>query len=80
MNFKSFSAFGNIVTKPLTVADIIAPIQTAVSKLNEVIVQRTNSTDNAKQQVQVLELRIAEDLAEINNAKSVQEKLQNLMI
>lgn len=50
MNLKSFSfsAFGPVVNKQLTVADIIAPIQNAVSQLDTVIDQRAESIGTAK--------------------------------
>ena len=81
MNLKSFSfsAFGPVTTKQLTVADIIAPIQSAVSKLNDVIEQRSSSIDTAKAQVAALEQQVQADTAEIASAKSVQEKLKNLL-
>lgn len=75
----SFSAFGPVAPKQLTVADIIAPIQNAVSQLDTVIDQRAGSIDVAKAQVVTLEQQIVTDTAEIASAKSVQEKLKNLL-
>ena len=75
----SFSAFGPVAAKQLTVADIIAPIQNAVSQLDTVIDQRAGSIGVAKAQVATLEQQIVTYTAEIASAKSVQEKLKNLL-
>lgn len=79
MKLNPFSAFGPVATKQLTVADIIAPIQNAVSQLDTVIDQRAGSIGVAKAQVATLEQQIVTDTAEITSAKSVQEKLKNLL-
>lgn len=79
MKLNPFSAFGPVATKQLTVADIIAPIQNAVSQLDTVIDQRAGSIGVAKAQVATLEQQIVADTAEIASAKSVQEKLKNLL-
>jgi hypothetical protein len=81
MKLKSFafSAFSPVTTKQLTVADIIAPIQSAVTQLNTVIDQRADSIGAAKAQVASLQQQVVTDTAEIASAKSVQEKLKNLL-
>lgn len=79
MKYTLFSAFGPVTPKKLTVADIIAPIQNAVSQLDSVIDQRASSIGAAKAQVAALEKQILDDTSEIASANSVKEKLKNLL-
>lgn len=80
MKLNPFSAFGPVVSKKLTVAEIVAPIQSAVSKLHEVISQRSESINAAQEQVKTLNEQIEADYKEIDSARAVQEKLKNLLL
>jgi hypothetical protein len=77
--FKSFSAFGAVAPKQLTVDDILAPLQAAIDKFGTLITQRETSIVDAERKVVELEEQIVVDEREISRARAAQEKFKSLL-
>ena len=75
----SFSAFGPVAAKQLTVDDILAPLQEAINKFGTLITQRESSIVDAERKVVELEEQIVVDEREITRARAAQEKFKSLL-